>query len=323
MRSGLLVKTPDGPVRERLENHALECVTASPDRPERAFVGTYENGLFRTTDGGETFDRIGASAIGPDAVMSVAISPEDPAEIWVGTEPSRVFHSTDGGETWTHRDGLVDLPSADEWSFPPRPDTHHVRWIEVDPADPAHLYVGIEAGALVQTEDRGRTWIDRRPGSKRDNHTISTHPAAPGRAYSAAGDGYAETTDGGTTWTSHEAGLAHGYVWGLAVDPGDPETVLVSAATGARSAHTYETADAHLYRRTGDGPWERRNDAGVPTGTGALRCVLTGGTAPGELYAVNNHGLYRTADAGETFTQVETPWPDRFETETARGLAVV
>lgn len=323
MRSGLLVRDAEGDWHERLTDRDLECVCAHSDRPDRAFVGTYEGGLLRTTDGGRSWERVGATTIEPDPVMSVAVNPTDPAEVWAGTEPSRVYHSTDGGASWERREGLIDLPTEPEWSFPPRPHTHHVRWIEVDPHDPAHLYVGIEAGALVQTHDRGATWNDRVAGTKRDNHTLTTHPDAPGRAYSAAGDGYAETADGGESWRALERGLEHGYVWGLAVDPGDPDTVVVSAATGARAAHTYETADAHLYRRTGDAPWERIDDRGVPTGSGALRCVLTPGSAANELYALNNHGVYRTDDAGDEWAAVAGPWPSRFETETARGLAVV
>jgi photosystem II stability/assembly factor-like uncharacterized protein len=323
MRSGLLLIDEDGGSEVRLGEHDLECVAVHQEHPERAFVGTYDAGLHRTSDGGRTWERVGSDGIEPAAVMSVAINPSDPAEVWAGTEPSRVYHSTDGGSTWTQRDGLLDLPSAPEWSFPPRPHTHHVRWIEVDPTDPAHLYVGIEAGALVQTHDRGETWSDRVEGTKLDNHTLATHPADPGRAYSAAGDGYAETTDGGETWRSHEVGLEHGYVWGLAVDPADPDTVLVSAATGARAAHSYETADAHLYRRSGEGTWQCLDDGGLPTGEGALRSVLTRGAESGEFYAVNNHGLYRTLDAGDTWMRVASSWPDRFETETARGIAVV
>lgn len=323
MRSGLLVVEADSSTRMRLTERELECAAVHREKPLRAFVGSYDSGLFRTTDGGDSWTRCGAETIAQEAVMSVAINPEDPDEVWAGTEPSRVYRSTDGGATWIHRDGLVALPSEPEWSFPPRPHTHHVRWLEVDPHDPAHLYVGIEAGALVQTHDRGETWMDRVSGSKRDNHTLATHPDAPGRAYSAAGDGYAETHDSGETWQRYETDLEHGYVWGLAVDPGDPDRVLVSSATGARSAHTAATADAHLYRRTGEGPWEHLGETGLPTGEGALRSVLTRGKASGELYALNNHGLFRTTTAGDEWERIDTPWPERFSTETARGLAVV
>jgi photosystem II stability/assembly factor-like uncharacterized protein len=323
MRSGLLVVDGDAATEMRLTEYDLECAAVHPEKPQRAFVGTYDSGLFRSTDSGDSWSACGAETIAQDAVMSVAINPDDPDEVWAGTEPSRIYHSGDGGQTWTHRDGLVDLSSEPEWSFPPRPQTHHVRWIEVDPHDPAHLYVGIEAGALVQTHDRGATWVDRVAGSKRDNHTLATHPDAPGRVYSAAGDGYAESHDGGDTWHSYETDLGHGYVWGLAVDPGEPDLVLVSSATGARSAHTAATADAHLYRRTGDGPWEHLSETGLPTGDGALRSVLTRGTASGEFYALNNQGLFRTTTAGDAWDRFETPWPERFTTETARGLAVV
>jgi len=51
------------------------------------------------------------------------------------------------------------------------------------------VFVAIEAGALVRTFDGGRIWRDRVRGGPYDTHTALTHPLAPGRIYSAAGDG--------------------------------------------------------------------------------------------------------------------------------------
>jgi photosystem II stability/assembly factor-like uncharacterized protein len=298
----------------------LECVDASPGAPGRVFCGTFEGGLRRSEDGGDTWERVGGDAIASDAVTSVTVSPRDPEEVWAGTEPSAIYRSVDGGDTWERKDGLTDLPSASGWSFPPRPHTHHARWIEVDPAEPDHLYVGVEAGALVQTHDAGATWEDRVPTSRRDNHSMATHPDAPGRAYAAAGDGYAETRDGGETWAHPQEGLDHRYVWSVAVDPGDPDTRLVSAASGANAAH--RRGESYVYRRTGEEPWERVGD-GLPIGQGVYRPVLSAGDAPMEVYAASNRGLFRTADAGATWSRLDVEWPDAYGDQTVRGFVAL
>jgi photosystem II stability/assembly factor-like uncharacterized protein len=306
---------------EALAGRDLECVAVARERPDRVFVGTFESGLWRSTDGHEAFERV--DDFEHDAVMSAAVSPHDPDVMWAGTEPSRTYRSTDGGDSWEHLPGLVDLDSADEWSFPPRPDTHHVRWLEPDPADPDHWYVAIEAGALVQTHDGGETWTDRPPGARLDNHSLATHPDAPNRAWVAAGDGYAESSDGGASWSHPQTGLDRTYCWSVAVDTGDPDTVLTSAARSAREAHTASRAETYVYRRVGNEPWVRLDEAGLPMGGEVTRPLLARGTTQGVFYALSNRGLYRTTDAGDSWTAVDAPWPDRFAEQTARGLAVV
>ncbi|WP_284012236.1 WD40/YVTN/BNR-like repeat-containing protein [Halobaculum litoreum] len=325
MRDHFVVVDADGAettAAASLDGRSLECVAVHPEASDRVFVGTFGSGLWRSTDGGASFERAGAQAIEQDAVTAVRVAPNAPDRIWAGTEPSRVYRSDDGGETWTHCDGLNDLPSSDGWAFPPRPHTHHVRWIEPDPADPDHLYVAVEAGALVSTRDAGTTWEDRVPDSRRDTHAMATHPDAPDRAWCAAGDGYAETNDGGETWTHPQAGLDRTYCWSVAVDAGDPETVLVSAARGAFEAHTAERAETYVYRRTGDDDWERLDDRGLPLGEGVTRPVLAAGAA-GAFYALSNRGLFRTGDAGDSWTEVSVAWPDRAREQTARGLVVL
>lgn len=320
----LLVITPNGDswdTMERLQTHDLECVAASSSAPDRIFCGTFDAGLWRSTDAGDAWDRIGKEKL-PKSISALAIDPQNPEEVWVGTEPSAVYRSTDGGDEWEQRPGLTDLPSASVWSFPPRPHTHHVRWIEVDPGDPAHLYVSIEAGALVQTHDAGETWEDRRPSSRRDNHSLTTHSDAPGRAYAAAGDGYAKSTDGGTTWTYPETGLDHRYCWSVAVDPSDPDTVLLSSASGPRMAHSVWAAESYVYLRSGDAPWERVM-TGLPDPDGLLRASLATTDEPRTFYALTNHGLYQSTDAGEAWSRCPMPWPDEYRNETPQGLAVV
>jgi len=325
MRNALLVVSEESTpaVMSRLEASNLDCLAADPAVPDRLFVGTSEHGVLRSVDGGATFERLGAEAIGPAMVTAVAIGTRSPDELWVGTEPSRVYQSTDAGESWTEKSGLTDLPSASEWSFPPRPQTHHVRWIEPDPYDPDHLYVGIEAGALVQTHDGGETWEDRRPTARRDSHSMTTHPELPGHAWVAAGDGYAETRNGGASWDKPQEGLDHRYCWSVAVDPADPSCALVSAAHDARSAHTPETAESYIYWRQGGGRWQRLDNRGMPMGEGIVRPQLAAGLTPGTLYAATNNGLYRTGDQGESWSKIDVAWDNSLTAQTPRGLAIV
>lgn len=325
MRESLLVASGepgDWQARVAFDDHDLECIAVHPDAPERVFVGTFDAGLWRSEDAGGTWNRVGEDTL-QESVMSATADPHDPEAVWVGTEPSRVYRSDDGGDSWTEKPGLTDLPSAENWYFPPRPHTHHVRWIEVDPHDPAHLYVGIEAGALVQTHDAGETWEDRVLDSRRDNHSLASHPDAPDRAWAAAGDGYAETHDGGDTWIHPQEGLAHRYCWSVAADAADPDLVLVSSASGARTAHSYGTADSYVYRKRGEEAWERLDGRGLPTGEGVIRAELVPGATAGEFYACNNHGIFRTTDAGDSWTRLDVDWPGEFERQTVRGLAVV
>ena len=72
-----------------------------------------------------------------------------------------------------------------------------------------------------------------------------THPLARGRIYSAAGDGI-ESTDAGDSWRSPEDGLKHSYLVGVALDPADPDTVIVSATDGPGSAYWPRSAKAGI-----------------------------------------------------------------------------
>jgi photosystem II stability/assembly factor-like uncharacterized protein len=313
----ILVGDSDSGWEDRLLGHDIECVAAGAAEPERTFVGTAGTGLQRTTDGGATWEEV-LDAGG--RVTSVTVSPHSSNVVWAGAEPSAVYQSSDGGETWTERPGLTDLDSASRWSFPPRPHTHHVRWIALAPDDPEQVYVAIEAGAFVRSPDGGETWLDHPEDARRDNHTLATHPDAPDRVYTAAGDGFALSADRGETWTHPQDGLNHRYVWGLAVHPDDPNCVLVSAASGPRSAHS-TSGESYVYRWDGD-RWTQSMD-GLPGPAGLARPILASDPDDGFL-ALTNHGLFQSKRGGAWTRQGSdgSDWPADYE-KVPSGLAVV
>ncbi|MFB6270519.1 MAG: WD40/YVTN/BNR-like repeat-containing protein, partial [Halobacterium sp.] len=286
----------------------VQCLAAGE---HGVYCGTRDGVYRRPADGDGDWERVA------DVGDVTAVAVHD-SGVWAGTEPSAVFHAPDG-ETFAAREGLTDLPSSDDWAFPPRPSTHHVRWLE---PTAERLYVAVEAGALVRSPDGGETWVDRVASGPYDTHSMATHARRPGLAYSAAGDGFYVTEDGGDTWDAAESGLDRSYCWSVVCDPGAPERVLVSAAHGPRSAHDAGTADSAVFRRDGrDADWEHCAD--LPGPEGLLAAVLATTDREGEAVAVTNRGCYHTEDWGASWTELNDGWPLVLESERPRGVAVL
>lgn len=308
-----------------LAGHAAQSVAIDPSRPELVYCGTFGSGLWCSDDAGRNWHMAG-EGISHSKIFSVAVSPTERVKgkgvVYAGTEPSSLFRSEDVGKTWRECTGLTDLPSSSEWSFPPRPETHHARWIHADPHRLGRLFVAIEAGALVRSPDSGKTWIDRVPTGPIDTHHLVTHSAAPDRLYSAAGDGYFESLDAGDTWQRIEDGMRRNYVWSVAVDGGDPDTRIVATAASPRQSHYQPDAVSFLYRRTAETPWQVVRD-GLPNPAGRRTAVLVAHPdESGSFFAAWENDLFHSTDGGASWQQLDVPWPEGFAVGEPRGLAV-
>jgi hypothetical protein len=293
----IFVCTDEGLVRMRRKGKSwtvepslegAQCVAADGTR---VLAGAPGRGAFLSTDEGATWEQVGLPV--PD-VFSVAIGAADGA-LYAGTEPSRLFVARDGG-SWTELEALQGIPSREHWSFPPRPWTHHVRWIAPDPHRGERLLVGIELGGVMYSDDGGATFSDHRQGAKLDAHILAWHPRVEGRAYQAAGDGAAWSRDGGRTWDAADAGRDLRYCWALALDPGDPERWYVSAAAGPGAAHRGERARGRLYRWEGE--WQA-----LPLPAHSMPYALA--ASDGELLAAMSDGrMFHSADRGDSWDDI-------------------
>lgn len=297
-----------------LEGSGAQCVAVDPRDPQRVYAGTFDHGVWRSLDGGATWEDVTAN-IPHKRVLSIAVSPVDivagRSVVFAGTEPSRLYRSDDDGRSWSDSPHLPELPSAPTWSFPPRPWTHHVRWIAPHAHDRDLLFVGIELGGVMRSRDGGATWEDRKPGSQWDAHTVATHPVDPNRVYEAAGGGVAISLDAGDTWQPADAGKDRRYAWALAVDPADPDLWYVSATFGAREAHR-NTGDSQalLYRSRGGGPWQALS-GGLPQPLPYMPyALLVPFAQPGTLVVgFQNGSLAHSPDAGESFRMLDVQLP--------------
>jgi photosystem II stability/assembly factor-like uncharacterized protein len=108
--------------------------------PDTSKVQKLQSGLFRSTDGGQTWTRMNSENNRPFYYSQLRVDPKDPERVyWLSTS---FRFSNDGGKTYrTVGQGIHT--------------DYHALW--VDPNDPDHYVVG-EDGGVAQTYDRGRTY---------------------------------------------------------------------------------------------------------------------------------------------------------------------
>ncbi len=92
-----------------------QCLAIDPLHHEQVYCGTFDQGLWRSSDAGASWEHVG-EGVTYEKVMSVAVSPLEQvggfSVVYTGTEPSAIFRSEDRGNTWRDLAALRQLPSA-------------------------------------------------------------------------------------------------------------------------------------------------------------------------------------------------------------------
>ena len=282
-----------------LEPGRTRCVAA--DRAAGlTYCGTQGGGVLRSEDRGRTWTPSGL----PGAVVTaLAVSPSEAGVVYAGTKPAYVYVSRDGGATWRELERFRRIRSRWYWMSPAeRPFIAYVMGLAVSPADPGVVLAGVEAGAVVRSEDGGRSWSGHRRRASIDCHSLTFHARHGEWAYEGGGTGPAVSRDGGRTWSRPTRGLDRRYCWAVAADPAAPELWYVSASPGPRQAHG-DDAQAHIFRSLPGGAW-RRLGGGLPEPLTSMPYGLAA-PAPGELYAALADGaVWHSADAGDTWNRL-------------------
>jgi photosystem II stability/assembly factor-like uncharacterized protein len=131
-----------------LDGSAISAVEIAQANSKMVFVGTEKGGIYRSTDGGDSWSEDLASPVLPGfTITRILTGPTNARIVYVtiaNFHASHVFRSKDAGATWTDIDQhqLPDVP-------------HHA--IAIPRAKPSTLYVCSDAGVHVST-DAGVTW---------------------------------------------------------------------------------------------------------------------------------------------------------------------
>ncbi len=237
-------------LRDGFQIPALAVDRRDPNRVFAAVLGhpygpNTERGLYRSTDGGETWQKV----IGKDestGASDVEINPSDPdvvyASMWEAREGpwednnefngtgGGLFKSIDGGDTWHPlTNGLpADLSQI---------------YVAIATTDPRRLYatVAMASGKLAfyRSDDAGESWYkvtdDPRPSGRIGGGDLAVpraDPRNPDVVYSAS-TVTMRSTDGGKTWSGFRGAPGGDDYQNLWINPTNPNIILLVSDQGA------------------------------------------------------------------------------------------
>lgn len=258
----------------------VSAIVCSPTDPDRYFVAGADGGVWRTLDGGASWQPM-TSHMPTTAIGALAMDPGDENVIYAGTGEANyanhsryglgLYKTTDGGETWAH---------LAEQTFAGRCFSR----IVIDSTNTEVLYASIT-----------------RAGGFPELAAAKGHPMATGPI------GVFKSLDGGVSWTHLTNGLPVLSATDLAIDPQNPSVLY------AGIGRIFGDARNGVYKSVDGGTTWARLAGGLPTSGVGRISVAVAPSDPSVVYALltrpstsrggsaTNIGGFRSTDGGDTW----------------------
>ncbi|MFP4488984.1 MAG: WD40/YVTN/BNR-like repeat-containing protein [Bacteroidales bacterium] len=295
-----------------LTSGRLSDLAVNPDDHSEFYVAASAGGVWKTSNGGLTFDPIFDDQ-GSFSIGCLAMDPSNHNVIWVGTGENNNQRSVSYG------DGLYkSIDGGRSWEKVGLEESEHIGMIAIDPRNTDVVYVAAygpvwSAGGdrgIYKTTDGGESWERILHVSEHTGfNEIHMDPRDPDVLYATAHQrrrrqwtylgggpesGIYKSTDAGKTWKEINKGLPSvdmGRI-GMAISPANPEIMyaVVEAQRG----------QGGFYRSTNRGAsWEKRSS--TSTSGNYYQELIADPVDENRVYIMNTYTLL-TTDGGKTFT---------------------
>ena len=246
------------------EGAIVDSMAGCQTSPECVYAGVTHDGVYRTRDAGEHWERV----LDGD-VRALMVDPSADEVVYAGTEPVHLYRSEDRGDSWGEITSLVEMPDEirKKW-WSPASGVGHVRNIFVHPDDSRVMYLALEHGGIVRSGDRAASWQDVSGGIDYiDIHLVTGLPHSFERYYASSARGFFTSEDPADGWVRAENGFTRDYFHDFIFLPPEQDgvapTMLIATADKspgswnrperARSAIFRSDDCAQSWRRVGEG----------------------------------------------------------------------
>ncbi len=288
---------------------AMGAIAIDPVVPDIVYAGTGEQhfsgvsyygcGVLRSLDGGDSWERLGADAFshywGGAMISRILVDPATAGSrtstVVLAASTNGLLRSTDSGRSWTE---VLSGTATD---------------LVARPGDPARLHAAVHRKGVFQSGDGGASWSEVSPDfgdASIGRINLAVAPSSPDVLYAAVyNDAEGATAeglllyrsdDGAESWRRLDATGAscHWQCWydlTLAVHPNDPDRVnlgtiyMYLSEDGGQTFRTQHPPDIHVDQHF------------------LVYDTLSGSDV---LYLANDGGVFRSTDAGISFTSLST-----------------
>ncbi|MEM7571424.1 MAG: glycosyl hydrolase [Bacteroidota bacterium] len=249
------------------------AVTGVPGKPNLYYFGSTGGGIWRTTDGGQTWVNISDGHFG-GSIGAVAVSESNPNVIYAGGGEKTVRGNVSYGYgMWRTEDG------GKNWEQIGLENSRHISRIRIHPDNPMLVYAAVMGDLYQSSEERG--------------------------VY--------RSTDGGKNWERILFANVDAGAVDLSMDPNNPRVLFASTWRIRRTPYSLESGGegSSLWRSTDGGDnWEEIKDKpGLPTGNWGINAVAVSPVDGERIYAIienANGGVYVSDDGGDNWRKTNS-----------------
>jgi photosystem II stability/assembly factor-like uncharacterized protein len=261
---------------------SVAAIAQDPSDANAIYLGTAENGLYYSYDGGGSWFQ--PAQLNRGRVPAVAVDPKDKCRVYAAAE-NKLLKTEDCSRTWavTYLDTRTERQTVA---------------VLVDHFNPSIIWIANDAGEVLQSKDGGASWASLH-AFKSTVVKLVMSPTDSRRVYVATkGAGVWRTDDGGENFTD----LAEKYssitgakdLYDLVVSVSAPDTLILAAKAG-------------LLRTTDAGEkWEQLNLL-TPAGGAVIYSVAVDPKDANVIYYGTVTAFYKTLNGGVNWAPKKLP----------------